>query len=77
MTVPMNSPASSEAKPHKPVRARPAASPSEQALVLRDSLRTAARQAGDLAKSLRHQKRQARIVESTLASLKQLQKAAG
>jgi hypothetical protein len=69
--------ASRETKPVEQVRTRTAASPIEQALVLRDSLRIAARQAGDLAKSLRHQKRQARIVESTLASLKQLQKAAG
>jgi hypothetical protein len=52
-------------------------SPIEQTLALRDALRIAARQANDLLRSLKRQKRQSRIVESTLASLKQLQKVAG
>lgn len=83
MTVPINHPAAPSAaaaandtKPIKRVRMRPAASTIEQAVALRDSLRNAARQAGELARWLKHQKRQARIVETTLASLKQLQKAA-
>lgn len=40
--------------------------------MLRDIPSNAARQANALAKSLKLQKRQLRIVESTLASLKQL-----
>lgn len=52
------------------------ASPVEQALALRDMLREVARHAGDLARALKQQKRQARIVATTLASLKELQKAA-
>ncbi|MBL9091615.1 MAG: hypothetical protein JNL96_10345 [Planctomycetaceae bacterium] len=67
-------------KPHdaepKTSAARPASSPIEQALALRDMLREVARQAGDLARALKQQKRQARIVATTLASLKELQKAA-
>jgi hypothetical protein len=57
--------------------ARQATSPIEQALALRDMLREVVRQAGDLARALKQQKRQARIVASTLASLKELQKVAG
>ena len=49
----------------------------EQALALRDALRGVAQQAGELARSLKQQKRQARIVATTLASLKELQKVAG
>lgn len=49
----------------------------DQAVALRDGLRTAAMQAGELVRSLKQQKRQARIVTNTLASLKQLQKVAG
>jgi len=48
----------------------------EQATALRDSLRSATSAAHQLLRSLKQQKRQARIVESTLASLKQLQKVA-
>lgn len=56
---------------------RTVVTPIEQTLVLRDALRTAAQQANDLVRSLKRQKRHTRIVESTLASLKQLQKVAG
>jgi hypothetical protein len=61
----------------KPVHVRAAGSAIEQALALRDMLRTAAQQAGELARSLKQQKRQSRIVASTLASLKELQRVAG
>jgi len=49
----------------------------EQAIDLRDTLRQAAGQASELARSLKNQKRQARIVATTLASLNELQKVAG
>ena len=52
------------------------ASAIEQATALRDSLRSATAAAHQLLRSLKQQKRQACIVESTLASLKQLQKVA-
>lgn len=65
-----------DAKAVKRERPRPAASTIEQALALRDALRGVAQQAGELARSLKQQKRQARIVASTLASLKELQKCA-
>jgi len=61
----------------KSLLARAAGSAIDQALALRDTLRTAAQQAGELARSLKQQKRQARFVASTLASLKELQKVAG
>lgn len=61
----------------KPVRARVAGSSIEQALTLRDTLRAAAQQAGDLARSLKQRKRQSRFVASTLASLQELQRVAG
>jgi len=61
----------------KPVHVRVAGSAIEQALTLRDTLRTAAQQAGELARSLKQQKRQSRFVASTLASLKELQRVAG
>ena len=44
---------------------------------MREALLTAARQANELVRSLKRNKRQARIVETTLASLKALQKVAG
>ena len=50
------------------------ATPIEQAIVLRDSLRTALVQVNELIRSLKRQKREARLVQSTLASLRQLQK---
>ena len=69
--------ASSGAARTKPVGPKSAGSPIEQAALLRDALRVAARQANELLRSLKRQKRQTRIVESTLASLKELQKVAG
>jgi hypothetical protein len=45
----------------------------EQAIVFRDSLRAAVVQANELIRSLKRQKREARLVQTTLASLKQLQ----
>ncbi len=49
-------------------------SPIEQAVVFRDALRTAVVQANELIRNLKQQKREARLVQTTLASLKQLQK---
>jgi len=46
----------------------------EQAITFRDSLRAAVTQANELIRSLKQQKREARIVQTTLASLRQLQK---
>jgi hypothetical protein len=83
VTVPINNQVSPSATPVMPddgakrQRPRPTASTIDQALALRDSLRTVAQQAGELARSLKQQRRQTRIVETTLASLKQLQKVAG
>ncbi len=56
-------------------RARPAATGSsiEQAIALRDALLVAMRQANELARTLKRQRRQERIVANTLASLKVLQ----
>lgn len=48
-------------------------SPVEQAEALRDSLKDALDKTRDLIRSLKRQKKQSRIVESTLASLRQLQ----
>jgi hypothetical protein len=61
----------------KPSKPKKVATPLEQAVALRDALRTVACQANNLVRALKHQKRQTRIVESTLASLKELQKVAG
>ena len=49
-------------------------SPIEQAIAFRDALRTAVVQANELIRSLKQQKREARLVQTTLASLRQLQK---
>jgi len=49
-------------------------SPIEQAIAFRDALRAAVVQANELIRSLKQQKREARLVQTTLASLKQLQK---
>lgn len=51
--------------------------PIEQAAALRDALRTAAGQANGLICALKYQKRQARLVQSTLDALKALQKMVG
>lgn len=69
--------APSDMKPVKQSRTRPSASAIEHASSLRDMLRNVAGQAGELVRSLKRQKRQAKIVATTLASLKQLEKAAG
>jgi hypothetical protein len=61
----------------KPMHVRAAGSAIEQALSLRDTLRAAAQQAGELARSQKQQKRQSRFVASTLASLQELQRVAG
>ncbi len=76
-------PATSPTEPAKPThrvrRTRPAAGagPIEQAIALRDQLRNSASAANQLVRALKQRQRQNRIVESTLASLKQLQKVAG
>ncbi|HPM85367.1 MAG TPA: hypothetical protein PLF81_31915 [Candidatus Anammoximicrobium sp.] len=49
-------------------------SPIEQAIAFRDALRAAVAQANGLIRSLKQQRREARLVQTTLASLKQLQK---
>jgi hypothetical protein len=69
--------AEKSAKPAKQRLATNSGTPVEQAIALRDGLATAARQANELIRSLKRNKRQTRIVESTLASLKALQKVAG
>jgi hypothetical protein len=48
-----------------------------QAEALRDSLRDLTLKANDLISSLKRQRRQEKLVASTLASLKELQKVAG
>ena len=58
-------------------RKRPAQPPLgtiEQTIALRDALRAAVVQANELIRTLKHQKRETRIVNSTLESLRQLQK---
>lgn len=70
-------------EPVKPVqrnkRLCPVASggPIELAIALRDALHNAATAAHQLVRSLKQRQRQNRLVESTLASLKELQKVAG
>ena len=49
-------------------------SPIEQAIAVRDALRTAVVQANELIRTLKQQKRESRLVQNTLASLKQLQR---
>jgi len=66
-------------KVHQP-RSRKPGRPStatalEQAIALRDSLRRQAGQAGDLVRAIKRQRREAQLVQSTLASLKQFQAA--
>jgi len=74
-----------QSKPQPDVAVVPAARPSgsvsskssiEQALALRDTLQAAARQANELAKALKRQRRESQLIRSTLASLQQLEKAA-
>jgi hypothetical protein len=64
-------------KPATRVRRSPTSkrpSPIEQAIAFRDSLRADVVQANEPIRSLKRQKREARLVQSTLASLRQLQK---
>jgi len=61
----------------KPAQAGAAGAAIEQALALRDTLRAAAQQAGELARSLKQQKRRSRFVAASLASLKELKRVAG
>lgn len=68
---------SNDDQPTRRDRMRSAATAIEQATALRDALRGVAQQAGELARSLKQQRRQAKIVATTLASLKELQKVAG
>jgi hypothetical protein len=49
-------------------------SPIEQAIAFRDALRATVVQANELVRALKQQRRESRIVETTLASLRQLQK---
>jgi hypothetical protein len=69
-------PSTGEKPATKPRRsaARAKATPVEQAIAFRDSLRTAVTEANELIRSLKQQKREAKLVQSTLASLRQLQK---
>ena len=77
MSEPTTQPTPTGEKPvAKPKRstAHAKATSIEQAIVFRDSLRAAVVQANELIRSLKRQKREARLVQTTLASLKQLQK---
>ena len=56
-----------------PVSEPESSSPLEQAEALRDSLKDALDKTRDLIRVLKRQKKTSRIVESTLASLRQLQ----
>ncbi len=69
-------PTKSAVRPVSPTTTANSISPLDQAIALRDSLRTAASAAHQLVRALKHHKRESRIVATTLASLKQLQKAA-
>jgi hypothetical protein len=69
-------PAKSSARRVLPSKSAKTSLPLDQAIDLRDSLRNAASAAHQLVRSLKQQKRESRIVASTLASLKQLQKVA-
>src|SRR5690606_11031401 len=57
-------------KPHPPEKR---ATPIEQAIAVRTAVREALTQTNELIRVLKRQKRQSRLVESTLQSLKQLQ----
>jgi hypothetical protein len=47
----------------------------EQTVALRDALRESVTKSNDVIRSLKHERRQSRLVATTLASLKQLQQA--
>ncbi len=77
MSEPTTQPTPTGEKPaSKPKRttAQAKTTPIEQAIAFRDALRTAVVQANELIRSLKRQRREARLVQTTLASLKQLQK---
>ena len=71
----------SNGKPPKPkhngASADSTISPIAQAVAVRTALREALAQTNELIRALKRDKRQGRLVASTLASLKQLQKVAG
>ena len=52
-------------------------SPIEQAVALRTALREAASQANELMRSLKREKRKSKLLQSSLAALKELQRVAG
>ena len=64
---------------NKPRRQQPInpASPIEQAVLLRTALREAASQANELMRSLKREKRKSKLLQSSLAALKELQRVAG
>jgi hypothetical protein len=70
-------PTTTKAARAKRPRAATTSSPIEQAIFLRDALAVAVRQANELARTLKHQRRHERVLASTLSQLKLLQKAAG
>ena len=70
-TPPIGDKPAAKAK-RSPASRRP--SPIEQAISFRDALRAAVVQANELIQTLKQQSREARLVQSTLASLRQLQK---
>jgi len=73
-TIPSRSNGEKSATKPKRAMSRGKATPIEQAIAFRDSLRTAVTEANELIRSLKQQKREAKLVQSTLASLRQLQK---
>ena len=68
-------PATAPRKKRTAATASPAPGPIEQATILRDQLRSLLAQTNQLVKSLKRQRQQQRLMQSTLASLKQLQAA--
>jgi hypothetical protein len=76
-TPPTNTPAAEQVSATRR-RGKPPAkgTPTENAIALRNALRAAVVQANELIRSLKRHKREARLVESTLASLRTLQKVA-
>lgn len=63
---------SATAKPVSPAKSE-TASPIEQAVALRAALRDTLSKTNDLIRALQRQKQQSRLVQATLASLRQLQ----
>lgn len=69
--------ASQSRAPKKPADAGISGSPLTQALALRTALRASLTQTNALIQALKRQKKQAKLMATTLASLKELQKVAG